>query len=1000
MTHGKRSYGIWLLLVSVLTLWGCAAGGRSPTELEGLPIGARITLPEDARALGDVACEFYKVGGGRGLEQFEIRCSGWERATGQVWRGALPRPSAQWEERFLREGDLVQTVQTDADCGDPEPTRLFNEQAAFVRRCTSYNGGFPYLLIAVGVDERAFILWGPAHLAPLFEDFIRASLRGAAQEKLPGSRSQLIALAEQAITPEGRLIGLEDMGQFTALDELSTLYNSAKNHQRALELAQRALEIHERIKGANHPGGGYLAARMARELSRLHPGAAEAMFQRAEPLVKASPNASDWPELLIYRAWDALDRGERERAAQYAQQSWELSQAAAARSRQGVVNPRIAHSLVGVGDVHVELGKLAEAEAAYAQALKIFDTVRGGDYHWVGQTHQRLAEVQRRRQAYDQARTHVQAAVDLSRTLFGEGRVLADALMTQANVERAAGQPDRALALWREARCILLSDQTALAQLQSKYLEGYLELLFALAARDGSEGQTALLDEAFTASQLGQTPAAGRAVTQVAARLAETDPGVREATRALQDALKARQDIQYELGVEQSKPFLARDAAKEEALKARLRVAAEEYQSREQQLQARFPHYGRLVTPTPLNAAAVAKLLRPGEALLRVLPGERETWVFLVRADGALRGVAAPWSAQQLTARVERLRSGVDASSGRVPEFDLALAHELYQQLLGPLEPALGGVSHLIVAPSGSLLSLPPALLVRRPAAPGDYQQAAWLVRDMAFSLLPSVVALEQFRQIAGASQASLPFIGFGDPVFSESAGAALRGGAGSDVNQAIQGCQFDARTLSQLAQLPETAVELRTLARTLGARPDQGVVLGRQATVAAVQAAHLRNYRIIAFATHALLPGELDCLTEPALALTPQESGQQEGGNGLLSASVIADLKLDAEWVLLSACNTAGEGGERLRGEGLSGLATAFFYAGARSLLASHWYVVSEPTVLLTTRTFAAYQKSPGMGRAEALRRAQLTLLEEPNTAHPVFWAAFTLIGESSASQ
>ena len=999
MAYGKRGCGGLLLMIGLLTLWGCAGGGRPPAAAEGLPVGTRIALPADARALGDVACEFYKTGDGRGLEPFEIRCPGWERAAGQVWRGSLPRPSAQWEERFLREGDLAKTVQTDADCGDLEPTRILNDQLVFLRRCTSYNGGFPYLLIAAGVDNRAFVLWGPAHLAPLFEDFIRASLQGAAQEKLPGSQSQLIALAEQAVAPEGRLIGLEDMGQFAALDELSTLYNSAKNHQRALELAQRALEIHERIKGVNHPGGGYLAARMARELSRQQPGAAEAMFQRAEPLVKASPDISDWPEFLVYRAWDALDRGEQERAAQYAQQSRELSQAAAARSRQGVVNPRIAHSLVGVGDVYVELGKLAEAEAAYTQALNIFDTVRGGDYHWVGESHQRLAEVYRRRQAYDQARAHAQAAVDLSRTLFGEGRALADALMTQAGVERAAGQPDRALTLWREARRILLSDQTALAQLQSKDLEGYLELLFERAEQAGSGERTALLDEAFTVSQLGQTPAAGRAVTQVAARLAETDPEVRETARALQDALKARQDIQYELGVEQSKPFLARDAAREEALKARLRAAAEEYQRQEQQLQARFPRYGRLVTPMPLNAAAVAKLLRRNEALLRIVPGQRETWVFLVKADGALQGAAVKLPVQSLTAQVERLRAGVDASSGRIPEFDLALAHQLYQQLLGPLEPALAGVEHLIVAPSGALLSLPPALLVRRPAVPGDYRQAAWLVRDMAFSLLPSVVALEQFRQIVGSSQARLPFIGFGDPVFSTEQAGTLRGGGGAGVDQVVRDCQLDIQALSRLPQLPETATELRTLARTLAADQNKDVVLGRRATVPAVQARHLQNYRIIAFATHALLPGELDCLTEPALALTPPASGNRED-HGLLGAGAIANLRLDAEWVLLSACNTAGSGGEHLRGEGLSGLATAFFYAGARSLLASHWYVVSEPTVFLTTRTFDAYQKSPGMGRAEALRRAQLALLEQPNMAHPVFWAAFTLIGESSSSR
>lgn len=1004
LTGGKsvfiRCLSIMLLLIGTLVLGGCATKDHSAVAPEGLPIGARLALPKSAKALGDVACEFYKAGDQQGLEQFEVRCPGWERAAGFVWRGQIPRPGAGWEEKFFNQSELAKTVQTDADCGDPESSRILNDQPAYLRRCVSHNGGFPYLLIAAGAADRAFVLWGPAHLAPLFEEFVLASSQGATLEKLPGSQSQLIALAEQSIAPEGRLIGLEDMGQFTALDELSTLYNSAKNHQRALELAQRALEIHERIKGADNPSGGYLVARVARELSLLQPGAAEAMFQRAEPLVKASPDVSDWPEFLVYRAWHELDRGDLEQAERYARQSWDLSQTAVARARRGEMNPRVAHSLIGVGDVYSQIGKLTEAEAAYTQALRIFDKVRGGDYHWVGESRQRLAEVYRRRQSFAQAREQAQAAVDLKRALFGESRALAEALITWAHVERAADQSERALALWREARKNLLSDRATLAQLKTEDIEGYLELLFELVHTDTADRKVALLDEAFTVSQLGQTPAAGRAVTQVAARLAETDPEVRDAARSLQDELKARQDLQYELGLEQSKPVLARDSAKEEALKVKLRTATEAYQRQEERLQAQFPRYGRLVTPSPLSAPEVAKLLRRNEALLRVLPGAQETWVFLIKADGTLRGAAVKLTSQQLTAEVARLRAGVDASSGSLPVFDLVLAHEIYQQLLGSLEPELTGVEHLIVAPAGPLLSLPPALLVRRdPDDPSDYRQAAWLVRDMALSLLPSVIALEQFRQVAGASQARLPFIGFGDPVFSKQTGALRGGGNGGGVDRLMRNCQLDIKTLSQLPQLPETETELRTLARTLGAQREQSVILGREATVPAVQTSHLQNYRIIAFATHALLPGELDCLTEPALALTPQAT-VNPSDNGLLGASAIADLKLDAEWVLLSACNTAGAGSGSLRGEGLSGLATAFFYAGTRALLASHWYVVSEPTVFLTTHTFDAYRKFPHLGRAEALRKAQLALLEQPNMAHPIFWAAFTLIGESSPSQ
>ncbi|MCP5426213.1 MAG: CHAT domain-containing protein [Gammaproteobacteria bacterium] len=995
---------LWVLMGSLLVLGGCASGGGANRAESGLPIGARLSLPAaDSQALGDVACEFYKSGGDNGdLEQFDIRCPGWDRPAGTVWRGDIPRSASHWENRLFTDGNLGATIRTEASCGAAETTQILGEYPAVVYRCTSYNGGFPYLFIAAGIANHAFVLWGPAHLAPLFEGLVRASLADSVQTTLPGTRSELIALAEQAVSPDGHFIGLEDMGQFSALDELSTLYNSAKNHERALELARRALEIHERIKGPDDPSGGYLVARIARELSRLQPGAAKAMLDRAEPLVKASSDPSDYPEFLVYSAWYELEHGDPARAESLVQQSRELSEKAAARSQQGEINPRIAHSLIGVGDVYVALNKLPEAESAYLQALKIYDKLRGGDYHWVGETHQRLADIYRRQQAFSKAREHAQAAVDLARQLFGEGQVLVNALMEQARVEQAAGQPQLALSLWREALRILREDSTARAQLRTADIEGYLELLFDLAGNDPTHRQ-ALLDEAFTVSQLGQTPAAGRAITQLAARLAESDPEVRDTARALQDALKNTQDLQYALGVEQSKPYLERNTAKEEDLKNQLREASVEYQKQEERLQSQFPRYGRLITPNPLSTAQVSASLKPGEALVRVLPGADATWVFLVTTDGQLQAVEVPLTVAELAAQVKRLRAGVDASSGHLPTFDVALAYRVYQELFGSLEPQLANVENLIVVPAGPLLSLPPAMLVRQPPVPGlrDYRQAAWLVRDMATSLLPSVVALEQFRQIAGTSQAKQPFIGFGDPVFTNAA-VALRGNTPDSpqdsVEALVQSCQINAQIISRLPRLPETADELGRLARILGANPNRSIILGQEATIPTVENSHLKNYRVIAFATHALLPGELDCLAEPALALTPQ-AGPGLDSTGLLSASEIANLNLDADWVLLSACNTAGEGGGNLRGEGLSGLATAFFYAGARTLLASHWYVVSEPTVILTTTTFDTYRKSPQQGRAQALRAAQLKLLSDPNTAHPLFWAAFTLIGESSRS-
>ena len=146
-------------------------------------------------------------------------------------------------------------------------------------------------------------------------------------------------------------------------------------------------------------------------------------------------------------------------------------------------------------------------------------------------------------------------------------------------------------------------------------------------------------------------------------------------------------------------------------------------------------------------------------------------------------------------------------------------------------------------------------------------------------------------------------------------------------------------------------------------------------------------------FATHATLAGELRGANEPGLILSPPRSASEKD-DGYLSASEVATLKLDADWVILSACNTAG--GKTQSAEALSGLAKAFFYAGARSLLVSHWYVNSQATVTLITKTFDSLTRDPKIGRAGALQRAmKLLTLEGKHTWHPSYWAPFVVVGE-----
>ena len=204
-----------------------------------------------------------------------------------------------------------------------------------------------------------------------------------------------------------------------------------------------------------------------------------------------------------------------------------------------------------------------------------------------------------------------------------------------------------------------------------------------------------------------------------------------------------------------------------------------------------------------------------------------------------------------------------------------------------------------------------------------------------------------------------------------------------------------DVEAIRQAPALPETADELRALAKALLAEPSS-LHLAGNATETRAKAMDLSRYRVLAFATHGVMAGEMKGLAEPGLILTPPQTGTVQD-DGYLSASEVAQLKLNADWVLLSACNTASPD-DAPGAEGLSGLAKGFFYAGARSLLVSNWYVVSEATVLITTEMLKNYAANPKQGKAEALQQSMQKMRADPKYSHPLFWAPFMVVGEGGA--
>jgi CHAT domain-containing protein len=340
--------------------------------------------------------------------------------------------------------------------------------------------------------------------------------------------------------------------------------------------------------------------------------------------------------------------------------------------------------------------------------------------------------------------------------------------------------------------------------------------------------------------------------------------------------------------------------------------------------------------------------------------------------------------------------------------------------LFGQVEDIIKG-KHLLVVPSGPLTQLPFQVLVTAPPpANGDHKSAAWLIRHHALTVLPAVSSLKALRGIARPSAASKPFIGVGNPLLSGNPKAAadterarlareiqscsdvarkkLRPSSGSHrgVTQVVmRGGVADVKHILRQAPLPETADELCAVGRNLGADPGE-IRLGARATKGEIKklsaSGELAQYRILHFATHGALAGTINDTSEPGLILTPPASATAED-DGYLSASDVVGLRLDADWVILSACNTAA--GDAQGAEALSGLARAFIYAHTRALLVSHWAVDSNAAVKIiigTMKRFAA-----GMGRSEAVRQSMLAFVDEGKAfeAHPSYWAPFIVVGE-----
>jgi CHAT domain-containing protein len=340
--------------------------------------------------------------------------------------------------------------------------------------------------------------------------------------------------------------------------------------------------------------------------------------------------------------------------------------------------------------------------------------------------------------------------------------------------------------------------------------------------------------------------------------------------------------------------------------------------------------------------------------------------------------------------------------------YDQATAYELYRLLIKPVEPALTEGSDVFVMASGAMATLPLAMLVTEPPEDGydwaDYRtmrRAPWLSNRYAFTTTPSFDSFRpnRLKPVNNVSRDML--FAVADPAFD----GQLRPGelrSGDFVTLTREGRLANIEAIRKLSPLPGTKAEYEAVRSAL--RTSEHVaLLGTRATESALrQHPELAEARYILLATHGLLPGQNDRgLAEPALVLTPPEDATIEN-DGLLTASEVQTLNLRAEWVFLSACNTANAGGT---GDSLSALASGFLRAGALQVMASHWPVLDDVTPALTTATLRASARNRRGGPGRALQRATRSVRDgrwpgggriegwNESWAHPMAWAPFVLI-------
>jgi CHAT domain-containing protein len=653
-------------------------------------------------------------------------------------------------------------------------------------------------------------------------------------------------------------------------------------------------------------------------------------------------------------------------------------------------------ALVNISAIAMKKGNFAESLQISNDAIRVARRIGYREALW--RLYVRLAETLWKSGRPEEAVEHYQSAIEVIEELYA----------------------------WTEG--LKEKERSSMIGEKSFVFQEFIELLLELYKKHPGKGFD---KQAFIISEKAKSRTFQELMAKSGARTAFAgDDAFKKLTEKEQQFISRVTHLRQSLIIEKSKPEKQRNEELVASFKEQLSKAEKSLKDLEKEIENKYPRYVDLKRPKPLTVGELQKTLKPDETVLAYSVGKEKTVAFVI-GKKSFKLIEISAGKKELSELIKKFRKGIDNvyDLKDLEKFKPETAYRLYQKIFEPVTSELKGKSKIYISADDILYTLPFEALVEkgidlqafRDARKkgrkgigdylGEYNSLHYLIDSYTITYLPSASVLRSLRKYEkpGYGKWDKSLIAFADPVFSdeeekgESKEVEGKGIKSKGVSKETE-LTFDILTRStgsdKLQRLKESGQEAKAIAKALKGK-EKDIYLRKKATEENIFSADLKRARYLLFSTHGLLGGDFSGVAEPSLALTLIDN--PPGKDGFLSMSEVLGLDLNAEMIILSACNTYGKGEKAGSGEGFAGLARSFMYAGSKTLLVTHWSVESQAARDLMVKTFEQMKKE---NRPDALRNAKLDMKKSSrplkdnsnvklSLSHPFFWAPFVLVGE-----